>query len=157
MTATTDSRQIGMIVRGILSKHNLDNLQLEIDLTESFKRYMDGKKQGRDIAKIREEILLSLEIGALKENAKINMEARVKLSLGIEVSGRSRYNDMIRFLLKKDAEGQSVELFAEWCRNNPFNAPKFFKIAEMPDLLMVNWPAAFAEYAVKVSEYVTLT
>ena len=64
---------------------------------------------------------------------------------------------MIRFLLKKDAEGQSVELFAEWCRNNPFNAPKFFKIAEMPDLLMVNWPAAFAEYAVKVSEYVTLT
>lgn len=157
MTETTTTRQIGLLVKETLKAYGIDNLQLEIDLFCGVKKVLASAEPVRT----REAIIISLrktmEIGGLQEDLRINMEARVKLSMGIDIAGRDRYRDMIDFLVKKDEQGQSVELFAEWCRNNPFSAPKPFQIAQSPDALMINWPAAFAEYATRENSYPTLS
>lgn len=146
MTQTTANRQLTLLVAGILEKHKIDNLQLEIDLVSSIHRmYTEAGKDISKMVSIREEILDSFLIGAAKENEKTSMEKRVKDCMGISIDGRGRYDDMIKFLIKKDSEGQAVEEYARWSVANPYDAPKFFKIAEKPDLLMVTWNMAFPE------------
>ena len=155
MTKTTDTRQLRLLIEGTIQAYGIDNLQLEIDLFSGIKRLLESDTPVRTRETVLASLRKTLELGALRENLVINMEARVKACMGIDVSGRERYRPMIDYLIKKDTEGQTVEAFAKWCQEHPFNAPKAFKIAENPDLLMINWPAAFTE-AITVHEYVTL-
>lgn len=157
MTESTTTRQIGLFIKETLKAYGIDNLQLEIDLFCGVKKVMASAEPVRTREALIAGLRKTLEIGVLAEDLRINMEARVKLSMGIDIAGRDRYRDMIDFLVKKDGEGQSVELFAEWCRNNPFSAPKPFQIAASPDALMINWPAAFVEYITKENSYPTLS
>jgi hypothetical protein len=142
--STTINRQLSLLVQGIFEKYNVDNLQMEIDLVSSFQRmFVDGGRDPAKLTRIREDVLSSILAGAKSESDKAEMEGRVKRCMAISIDGRSRYDDMLRFLVKKDKDGQTVEKYAEWCKNNPFEAPKFFKIAEKPDLLMTTWDMAF--------------
>lgn len=146
MTQTTSHRQLSILVKGILDSYEINNLQLEIDLVSAVHRMFH--ETGHDPAKmvkVREEILSGLLKGAAEENELAEMEGRVKKAMMISCDGRSRYEKMLRFLVKKDKEGQAVEKYAQWCKNNPFTAPKFFKIAERPDSLMETWEMAFVE------------
>lgn len=146
MTQTTAHRQLSILVRGILESYKIDNLQLEIDLIASVHRmYQESGKDPSKMAALREEILAGMLKGASEENELAQMETRVKKSMTISCDGRSRYSEMLRFLVKRDRDGQPVEKYAEWCKNNPFTAPKFFKIADRPDLLMETWEMAFIE------------
>lgn len=149
---TTINRQISLLVKGILFKYQIDNLQLEIDLVSSFQRMvLEGGKDPSKFSNIREDILDAMLANAKIENDKAIMEGRVKRSMGFSIDGRARYDDMLKFLLKKDAEGQTVEEYARWCNANPYDAPKFFKIAEKPDTLMVTWSMAFPERSQEVA------
>jgi len=156
MTESTKSRNIKLLIEGTLKTYGIDNLKLEIDLFSGVRRILESAEPVRTREKILASLQKTLEVGALEEDLRINMESRVKLSMGIDVSGRDRYREMIEFLVKKDAAGQSIEHFAEYCRDNPFNAPKPFQIAEKPHLLQINWPSAFAENVTKESEFQTL-
>ena len=140
---TSINRQLTLLVQGILGKHKIDNLQVEVDLVSSLQRmWTEGGRDPAKLAEIRENILKSMLAGGLKEHKMAEMEGRVKACMNISVSG-PYYEDMLKFLMKKDEEGETVEQFAKWCKENPYDAPKFFKIAEKPNLLKVNWPAAF--------------
>ena len=146
MTQTTANRQLTLLVSGVLRKHKIDNLQLEIDLVSSIHRMYD--EAGRDVSKmvsIREEILDSFLAGAAKENEITSMEKRVKDCMGISIDGRSRYENMLKFLVKKEEQGQKVEQYAKWCKENSFERPKPFQIASRPALLMETWTMAFPE------------
>lgn len=142
--STTINRQLSLLVQGLLGKYGIDNLQLEIDLVASLQRmWVEGGRDPQKLAVLREEILSEMLCSAAMDNAMAEMEGRVKKCMGISVDGRARYRDMIRFLIKKDKEGQKIEDYAKWADENPFTAPKFFKIAEKPDLLMTTWEMAF--------------
>lgn len=145
MTQTTIKRQISLLVKGILEANNIDDLKVEIELVCAFHRLAYEGKDVKDVVRIREETLASLLKGAASENELIEMEKRVKSAMGISVDGRSRYEEMLKFLVRKDKEGQKVEQYADWCKKNPFTAPKLFKIAERPAHLMETWEMAFAE------------
>lgn len=146
MTQTTLHRQLSILIGGILSSYKIDNLQLEIDLVSSVHR-MVHEKDPRKWVEVREDVLAGLLKGAFEENEMAQMETRVKKSMKISCDGRSRYSEMLRFLMKKDKEGQTVEKYAQWCESNPFSAPKFFQIADRPDRLMETWEMAFVEQA----------
>jgi hypothetical protein len=144
MTQTTVNRQLSLLVKGILESYKIDILQLEVDLVSALQRMWN--EAGKDPAKmvaIREEILTAMLAQGAFENKLAEMESRFKAATGLSLDGRSRYDQMLRFLVKKDEEGQSVEQYARWCRENPYDAPKFFKIAEKPDMLMLTWGLAF--------------
>lgn len=143
MTKTTDSRQIGMLIRGILSKHGIDNLQVEIDLSSAMHRYIHERAQGRDLAHIREEILKDMQAGAGMAEKNTDMENRIFQAMRLYVNDRWYRDGVIDFLLEKDRRGQTIEQFAAACNADPFNMPKFFKIAERPVYLKETWGLAF--------------
>lgn len=150
---TTINRQLSLLVQGVFKKYNVDNLQMEIDLVSSFQRmFTEGGRDPAKLAKLREEILESMLMQGRYENDKALMEGRVKACMGISIDGRSRYEDMVSFLVKKDAEGQTVEQYAAWCRENPFEAPKPFQISQRPDLLIETWNMAFQVQQVVISQ-----
>lgn len=145
--STTINRQLSLLVKGILvDKYKIDNLQLEIDLVSALQRmWTEGGRDPAKLSRLREEILSALLGQGKLENDKALMEGRVKACMNISIDGRSRYDEMVRFLVKKDAEGQRVEQYAVWCKENPFEAPKAFQISQRPDLLMETWTMAFSE------------
>lgn len=156
---TSINRQLTLLVQGILEKHKIDSLQLEVDLVSSLQRmWTEGGRDPSKLAEIRENILKSMLAGAARVEKLASMESRVKMSLGIETNGGSRYEDMLNFLLKKDSEGQSVEEYAKWCKDNPFEAPKPFQISMRPALLSETWPMAFQKpQVVERPEHVVFT
>lgn len=145
MTETTDSRQIGMMTQAILAKYQVDNLQLEIDLSSALLAYLREKQAGTPTGKIREKVLAAMEIAAAKSTKYDDMARRVKQALGLEVTGRSRYDGMMEFLLKRDAAGEAIEVYSQWQNDNPYKAPASFKIAERPELLEETWGMAFVK------------
>lgn len=145
MSQTTFNRQLTLLVQGILKSYQIDNLQLEMDIVSAVRRLTEEKKDPAKMVEVRGDILSSLLQGARAENELTSMEARVKKVMGISIDGRSRFDEMLRFLIKKDKEGQTVEQYAEWCKEHPYDAPKFFKIADRPALLVETWNMAFIE------------
>jgi len=143
MTESTNQRQIILLVKGIMQKHNLTDLQVEIDFSSAFWRYVTERKAGRTAVQIREDILKDLEIGAAKATAQENMESRIKFATGLSVNELWYRDGVIDFLIARDAEGQTVEHFAKACTDDPYNMPKFFKFSERPSLIKDNWGLAF--------------
>lgn len=143
MTESTDKRQITLLVKGLMQKHGLTALQVEIDFVSAFWRYITERKAGRDISRVREDILNDLQIAAANATKQENMESRVKFSTGLSVDESWYREGVIAFLIARDLDGQTVEKFAEACRADPFNMPKFFQIAAQPALIRKNWGLAF--------------
>lgn len=145
MTKTTLKRQLDLLIGGVLRAHQIDNLQLEVDLSSSVYRMVsEGERDPAKWVSVREDILSSILAGARDENEIVEMEGRVKGALGITINGSHRFEDMLKFLVRKDKEGQPIEKYGRWCRENPYEAPKAFQIAKNPDLLKLTWEMAFA-------------
>ena len=144
MTKTTDSRQIGLLVGGILQHYGIDNLQLEIDLSSAVKRYFDERYKSGDKAGIRERIMKDMEVAAANAKQKEQMEVRVMSAIGINASGE-RFSNMIDWLIKEEEEGKTIEGFKSWWdKQNEFKRPALWKISDRPALLHELWPSAFA-------------
>jgi hypothetical protein len=146
---TSINRQLSLLVQGYFKKYAIDNFQLEVDLVSALQRmWTEGGRDPAKLSSLREEMLSALLKGGAEDNELALMEGRVKNCMRLNLDGRDRYNGMLKFLVKMEKEnGQTVEQFARWCEEHPYDAPKFFKFAEKPDLLAINWPAAFAEIA----------
>src|SRR5688572_13787281 len=145
MTESTNQRQIILLVKGIMHKHGIDDLQVEIDFTSAFWRYITERKAGRSAAQIREDILNDLGIATVKSTKQEEMESRIKFATGLSVNERWYRDGVIDFLIYRDAEGQTIEHFAKACTDDPYNMPKFFKFSEFPSLIKDNWGLAFPE------------
>lgn len=145
MTKTTDTRQIGLLIQGILRKYGIDNLQLEIDLTSAIKIYFEQAYKKENKAEMRERILADIGVFAEKVKKNEQMESRIFQATGLYVNDRWYRDGVIEFLLEKDSLGETIEKFAETCKSNPYTMPKFFKIAEKPAYLKDVWGLAFTD------------
>ena len=149
MTKTTDSRQLGMIFRGVLEKYGAwdslvadgRDLQVEMDLVMAAKMYF-AEFKSLGAAKVREKIFETLRLSAAKTTDFEAMEARVTTALGIRPDGRM-WEDIIAFLISEDAKGKTIETFAKVCAEDKFDMPKAHQIAMKPSLITSMWPRAF--------------
>lgn len=142
MTETTDSRQIRMLVQGILFNYGIDNLGLECNLSSGLLRYLQERIQGnKNKAGIRETILADMEIAARKSSIKEDILKRVKQVLG-DMSG-SRFEQTIDFLIRHDEMGETIEAFGEWLEGDKYKRPAKWKFLDRPALLIELWPSAF--------------
>jgi len=141
---TTDKRNITALVKPILNKHGIDNLTVEIDLISAFHRYVTERKAGRDITKVRLDILKDMEIGAARSDVRAAMEAKIKKELGIDAGTTPHlWETVMDFLIKAEIRGEHLSTFANACKADPFNMPKTHQIAQKPSLIQSMWPAVF--------------
>ena len=152
MTKTTDSRQISLLIGGILQHYKIDDLQLEIDLSSAVKRYFDERYKSTDKADIRARILKDMEIAAVKAMENETMCGRIKQALGFEPNGR--HEELISWLITKDKSGQSIEKFrAWWDKENEFKRPALWKFGDRPTFLKEVWVSAFPNEASGLDKY----
>jgi len=148
MTKGTDSRNIKMIIQGIMNKHNIDNLSLEMDLFSAWMRYVNERDEGETPAEARSKIAKEYGIlgfvgmsDAVREKARMLEILEGALHLTIDAE---EWNDVILFCIRKEAEGQTVVRYQEWRDKDVFNSPKSHQIAQDPKLVIKTWPQAFA-------------
>jgi hypothetical protein len=55
------------------------------------------------------------------------------------------WSDLLTFLVKAAAQGQTIKAYAEWCTADPYNSPKKHQIAQKPLLVKQTWPSAFVK------------
>ena len=152
MTKTTDSRQISLLIGGVLQHYHIDDLQLEIDLSSSVKRYFDERYKSTDKADIRARILKDMGIAAAKAMENETMCGRIKQALGFEPNGR--HEELISWLITKDKTGQSIEKFRSWWdKENEFKRPALWKFGDRPAFLMEVWPSAFPNESSGMNKY----
>jgi len=152
MTQTTIKRQVTLLVKGLLQKHAIDHLQLEIELVEGVWGFITEVRKGRDAATVRAEILAALKANEAQVTKDAELESRIFKALGLYVNEQWYKSDVIAFLHKREAEGQTVEEFAEACKADPFTMPKFYEIAKNPEYLRTVWGMAFVNKPPKNQE-----
>jgi len=142
--SSTDKRQITFLVKGILEKHRIDSLVLEVDLVCAFDRYVVGRRAGKDISQLRIEILEDMSAGNERAAERDEMEERIKRCLGINPrTTPALWDSVIHFLIKVDKKNETIERFASACEADPYNMPKSHQIANKPTLIQAMWPKVF--------------
>ena len=152
MTKSTDTKNVKTIVKGILSRHEIDNLTAEIDLVSAWMRYMFEREEGKTPAETREKI--AAELGALGFSPESTERARMMQllmdTLGLDVNEDSAsWSAIIDFCLKMEVEGQTVKEYREWMDRDPYNSPKKHQIALAPLLIKKTWRSAFEKQETK--------
>lgn len=137
---TTNSRQLRMLMDGVLSHYGIDNLQLSIDLCESVKKFLASETP----AKTREDILKglsdSLEKGVGMQIRLDEMEAEIKNRVRLNPTGRE-WEDFLRWAYKQEQEkGEKVERFVDWWVADEW---RMAHPPSTPHSWYVKWPQAF--------------
>lgn len=146
MTIGTDSRNITKIIRALLKKYDVDNLELEASLVGSMIRYVNERDAGETPAQARERVagdflevsFLSAEALAIQK-AKQTFEDVMKLNSG----NSPQWDELFSFLARMEAQGQTIAQYSAWCQSDPFNSPKAHQIAQKPLLVKSTWRMAF--------------
>ena len=148
MTKTTDSRQLGMVFQSILQKHGIweyivkdgKDLLVEMDLVTAAKMYF-AEFKSKGAVGTREAIFESMKLGAVKALETEAMQSRIYKALGIDPAASPKlWEDVIRFLIREEKDGGTIELFAKACSDDKFNMPKTHQIAMNPNLIIAVWP-----------------
>jgi hypothetical protein len=70
---------------------------------------------------------------------------RLRDLLGLNADGWDE--SVLRFIERQEGDGLPLEIFARWCKEDVYNAPKTHQIAQSKGrLIRATWPAAFAAY-----------
>jgi hypothetical protein len=142
--SSTDKRQIEFLVKGILQKHGIDSLIVEIDLICAFDMYLKGRYKKEEPADLRVSILKSIQAGNEKTNERDALEDRIKQSLGIDPrTTPALWDTVINFLIKAEKQNETIERFAMACEADPYGMPKTHQIANKPTLIQAVWPHVF--------------
>lgn len=142
--SSTDKRQIEFLVKGILQKHGIAPLIVEIDLVCAFDSYLKGRYKKEEPADLRVKILNSLQAGQQTTGEREAMENRIKLALGIDPrTTPDNWDAVIKFLIKAEKQNETIERFAMACEADPYGMPKTHQIANKPSMIQAVWPKVF--------------
>lgn len=142
MTKTTDSRQLRLMVDGILSAYGIDDLQLSIDLCEAFKKFYASETPARTREDVLAGIKRAIEKGSTKQVDLDEIRTEIETRLHISPVG-TEWEDFIQWAWKKNKDsGEGIKKFLEWWVSDewrlahpPVNPQRFY----------VQWPQAFQE------------
>jgi len=150
--ATNDKRQLRLTISGILESYGISNLELEIKLTDAVFTFDAETKKGSDPVKTRIGILDAMvsNLGAQRQYEL--MVDRISRALLVSPDGGDTWNEVVKWLQKRDNDGETIEKYAAWCKANPFTSPKAHQIAQKPGLIKATWPGAFAKQEQSVNQ-----
>lgn len=159
MATGTDSRNITKIVRAILQSNGIDNLKLEADLFGAWMRYVNERDSGQTPAEARAAIAAEYSDIGFSANGQDHNITRQEFMdiMHIDFGTSTDWDTLLSFLVARKKEGQEIQAFADWCKNDPYNSPKLHQIAQKPLLVKMMWSKAFENVAsqapaVKVDE-----
>lgn len=137
--STTDSRQLRMLVDGVLSAYGVDDLQLSIDLCEAFKKFGASPTPARTREDILAGIKNSLEKGSGEQARLEEIRGEIERRIRIRPTGNA-WEDFIKWAYKQEQKGEAVSRFLDWWVSDEWRMshPPF-----KPDGWYVQWPQAF--------------
>ena len=123
MTIQTDTKSTGKLISLILSENGIDNLKLEMDLTQAFMSYWHEREGGKTPAQARDkvmEILRLNEIGSERDA----MRRRVEAAMGRNPAWddlKYDWNGFDSWLIEKEqTTGETIEQFMQWHNGDVF-------------------------------------
>lgn len=146
---TTNSRQLRMLMDGVLTHYGIDNLQLSIDLCESVKKFLASDNP----VKAREDILKgvqkTLEQGASMQIRIDEIEAEIRNRVRLNPTGRE-WEDFLRWVYQQEQKkGEKIERFIDWWVSDEW---RMAHPPSGPQSWYVKWPQAFPIESQKKSE-----
>ena len=144
MTQTTDKRQLRLLISAILESHGIDNMALESKLADAAMTFFDQTKKGLDAAKVRGNILDGMLTYLDKQRQYEQMSNRIAVAIKVTPNGGDSWNEVIKFCMKKELEGQTIEKYGEWMIADKYNSPKAAQISMRPSVIVDTWIAAFS-------------
>jgi len=125
MTQSTDTKNITKLIGSILSENGIDDLKLEMDLTQAFKSYWYEREQGKTPAQARDKVMEILKLNEIGSERDA-MRRRVEGTLGRHPAWddlKYDWNDFDKWLIDKEKEtGQTIEGFMKWHNSDEFRA-----------------------------------
>jgi len=151
--ATTDKRQLRLTISAVLKHHGIDDLSIDGHVADAVTSFLDMTlSKGVNPVKARNNILDAM-LGYLDDQRRYEqMNERVEAALHVRPDGGDKWNEIIRFLEKKETAGETIERFAEWCKTDQYNSPKTHQIALKPDVIHATWPSAFVPTAKEIKQ-----
>jgi hypothetical protein len=144
MTKSTDTKNITVIVKGILKSNGVDNLKLEIDLISAWMRYLFEREEGNTPAETRAKIADALGFFGDAHTDRARMMQLIMDTLGVEVDdAMTEWKTVISFCLDAEKKNQTISAYRAWMNNDPFNSPKKHQIAQSPLIIKKTWASAF--------------
>lgn len=123
---TTLQRDIRMEVRAVLAKYGIDNLQMEMDVAEVIRPFVDA---GRKYLPGKRGDLVDLATQAANDpelRARLLMRQRVETALNRNINWEDLKQDWNVFDLwlvaTEEESGQTIEHFMTWYRSDDFRA-----------------------------------
>jgi hypothetical protein len=146
MTQATKSREMIQLIRGILSKHDIENLALEMELAQAFKEMSDPQKTGRTPAELRRSIEVALQVGVAKVTKQRAMLDRAEIALrriSYNLRGASQFEQerFYKHLVDSETQGQTIEVFVKWASEDAYWHDKISSINKIIELWLKAFPA----------------
>lgn len=146
---TTNSRQLRMLMDGVLSHYGIDNLQLSIDLCEAVKKFLasDNPAKAREV--ILKGIQKTMEQGTDMRVRIDQIEAEIKNRVRISPVGRE-WEDFLRWAYQQEQEhDQKIEKFVDWWVSDEW---RLAHPPSSPQSWYVKWLQAFPKEDAQVLE-----
>lgn len=142
---TTEKRQLRLVISAILEKHGIDNLALEISIVDAVVSFFEQTKRGIEPVKARGNILDGVLHYLDKQREYEQMTNRIAKVVKVTPNGGDAWNEVVRFCIAKERQGQTIEQYGEWMHANRYDAPKVAQISMRPQIIKDTWIAAFSE------------
>jgi hypothetical protein len=142
---STNKRQLRLTISAILESYNIDNLAVEGKLVDAVTMFFEQTGKGIDPVKVRGNILDGMLSFLDKQRQYEQMTERIAKSVKVTPNGSDKWNEIIRFCVQKEKEGQSIEKYGEWMIADKYNAPKVSQIGMNPQVIKDTWIAAFPD------------
>jgi hypothetical protein len=146
MTQTTDTRQLRLLIEGVLSAHGISDLdypELSFRMTTAIKKFIDTN-EGTPVH-TRESILREIEraIGksVLAGNRKQTIFDEINRRVGIRPVGKD-WEEFIEFCLIEEKQGKTIEKFLDWWLGDTWQRDH---PPTRPDGWRVKWDLAFIQ------------
>lgn len=143
MTKPTESRNIRLLIRDILGLYGVDNLELEIKLTEGVKRFL-AEGQAEPI-RTREKIVEDLRRGIVRGSANFEIKQsiidEIKRRVGISPVGKE-WEDFVEFAFAEHKQGKTITVFLDWWLSDTWQAEH---PPSRPTIWQVKWNLAFSK------------
>jgi hypothetical protein len=144
MTQTTDTRQLRLLIDGVLELYGISNVEypeLSFRITSTVKKFIETNngEPNRTREKILAELADTLQKSLITGNRKQDIFDEIHRRVGIRPVGKD-WEEFIDFCLVEEKQGKTIEKFLvwwlddEWQRTHP---------PTRPDGWRVKWDLAF--------------
>jgi hypothetical protein len=143
---TTDTRQLRLLIEGVLSAHGINDLEypeLSFRMTSAVKKFIDDNNGTP--TRTREQILADIERAVGKSfivgNRKQDIFDEINRRVGIRAVGTD-WERFIDFCLVEEKNGKTISKFLDWWLGDTWQAEH---PPTRPDGWRVKWDLAFVK------------